>query len=146
MYNIVTKKTEDPTEEFSGIWVNTQSGSIWLWADAPILLGHTGDGRMVRGDVFHADFMYEEKRNRQVYKYEFEYKGFPLLVVADVTTNAFLGTDAVISFGEEYGRVSEDGKFILAQYGNVRLGEKITIECTPEIGSMHVDLIVLTYE
>ena len=146
MYNIVTKKKTDPTIEFSGVWYNEQSGSIWIWGNEPILIGFAKEGKMIRADVYSAEFVYEEKRNKQKYSYDFEYSGLPTLVMAEVSKDNFFGGEVVIYFGDEYGRVSSDGKFLIAQNGNIKLGEKLTIKCVPTKGSLHIELTVLSYE
>jgi len=146
MIQIITKYDYDPTEEFTGIWFNEQSGSLWVWADNPILLGFTKEGTMVRADVFSADFVFTPTRNKQKYKWEFDYHGIPMLVVASVTSDNFTGGEVIISFGNWYGDVDQDGDFIIAQLGNVKLGAKLLLECVPTEGSRHIDLTVLTYE
>lgn len=146
MIQIITKRECDPKEEFTGIWINKISGSIFIWADKPVVIGHAKDGKMVRADVFKCEFRHEGKRNLQKYEYEFDYAGLPVLVVARVEDFDFLGGSVGIYFGDKYGSVESAGDWLVAQDGNVRLGEKLKIRCVPEKGIRNADIIVLTYE
>ena len=146
MTQIVTKKDYDPTGEFTGIWYNKKSGSIFVWADKPVLIGHSEEGRKIRADVFDVEFVFEEKKNKQVYSYEFPYHGIPVRVVANVTQEKFTGTDMFIRIGEEYGAVGGEGHWLVAQNMNMRIGDTIKISCQPSSGWRKAKVIVLTYE
>jgi len=146
MTQIVTKRDYDPTDEFTGIWFNTKSGSMFVWADKPVVIGHSEDGRKLRADIFDVEFVFEEKRNKQVYSYEFPYHGIPVRVVANVTQEKFSGTGMFIKIGEEYGEVTGEGYWLVAQNMNMRIGNTIKISCQPSSGWRRAKVIVLTYE
>ena len=146
MVQIITKRDYDPKEEFTGIWINTVSGSIFIWSDRPIVIGHTKGGRMIRADVFEQTFEHEQNRRKQKYVYEYPYLGLPVAVVARIEQDHFHGEPLQIYFGDLYGEVSGSGDWLVSQSGNVKIGENIKIKCVPTEGVLRSKVIVLTYE
>lgn len=146
MYNIVIKKDFDPVSEFSGVWFNRTNGTLWVWADRPVFLGSTHDGRMVVEDRFVGVFVFDERRNKQVYEYTFEYGKIPVKVLAVVTDYGFEGSPLEIFFGGRYGAVENEGTTLVVQERNLTLDGKLKISCTPTKGSREVTVIVLGYE
>lgn len=146
MFNIITEKTEDPQKEFSGLWLNKSSGSIWIWINKPVLLGFAKDSKMISIDEFSADFVFTARENKQQYEFDFEYSKLPSLIIATVKETDYVGGDISISFGDTYGMVAGDGTWVVAQTGNAKVGENLKVSCVPTQGSTHIDLIVLSYE
>lgn len=146
MIQIITKRDKNPTKEFSGIWWNAKSGGLFVWTGKPVLIGHSKDGQVVRADVFKADFVFEEKKNLQKYKYEFDYHGLPMLVIAKVEKKDFDGTALTIDIGGSYGEVEQEGVVLVMQRANVVLGEKLRLFCTPTKGSLSAEITILSYE
>ncbi len=146
MFNIITRKTEDPQDEFGGIWLNKESGSIWIWDGKPLLLGFTKEGKLVSAKTFTAEFVFTDREKNQKYEYEFDYKGFPISVITNVEKNDYQGTEVLIDIGGEYGAVSQEGTVLVQQRANVCLGDKIKLSCKPTRGRLKIELTVLSYE
>lgn len=147
MYNPLTIKESDPTEEFNGIWLNKTTGSLFVWAGKPVLIGFAEDGHLLKIDKFLAEFVHTEKRNEQEYSVTYEYGKIPLLILAEVENNGYEGSDISINLGGEYGCVYPQDKFVVvAQNGNMEIGLDLTIECEPTAGKIQVEITIISYE
>jgi len=147
MYNPIIIKTQDPINEFNGIWLNKESGALFVWADKPVLIGFAKDGHLLKVDNFSAEFEYTEKRNEQEYSITYEYGKVPLLILAKIENYIYQGSDISINLGGEYGCLSPQDKFVIvAQNGNVEIGSDLTIECEPTAGKISIVLTVISYE
>lgn len=146
MINIITERNHDPTEAFTNLWLNKDSGAIFVWSGKPVLIGYSKEGKLIVADVFEGEFVHTQVGNMQNYSVAYEYGKIPLIVLAMVESGDYTGSDVVISFGGEYGAVSADDKFVLvAQTGNMEIGKDVKMECHPESGRIHVTLTVISY-
>jgi len=148
MVNILQKGKTDPVGEFVGLWLNETNGALFVWNGKPILIGFSKDGKVVVSKLFEMEFKYTPHRNEQKYEYLFDYDRVPMLVLADVEDDGYEGSSVGIWFGSLYGNIfpGDDTFSIVAQTGNVNIGEKLTVKCTPTAGSVTIKLYVLSYE
>ena len=140
MYNAITRRDKDPTEEFANLWLNTKTGSAWIWDDKPVLIGMTKEGKTLSLDIFEAEFVFTPRRNEQKYFYDIDYDKIPILIIAEVE-----GEGEIISIGD-YGEVeATEGKYIISQKGNFKLGSDLKLTCEPK-KLVKIKLYIISYE
>ena len=147
MINAITKKDFDPISEFSNLWLNTDSGALFVWDSKPIKVGFAKDFVVVTEDVFNVDFSYVEKRNHENYSKVFDYHKIPIKVIAEVVPMDYEGSDVEVRFGDVYGTISPKmGVHLISQCENVVLDGKLEISCKPTRGKIQITLHVISYE
>jgi hypothetical protein len=143
MYNIITNKDEDPKEEFQNLWLNTRTGTLFIWNKQPVIVGLSKQARVFTEDEFECEFVYTEKRNHRKKYFKFDYKKIPVNVVVETTQEYYEGSDIKISFGSLYG-IAPLGKTVLRS-DKFTPGD-LVVECDPTRGSVKVKISVLGYE
>ena len=148
MYNVVTKKDEDPQKEFTGLWLNELTGGLWVWAKKPIRIGFAKDGHLLNVDVYVIDFVFTPAKNHQVFEYNFDYAKAPMMVLAQVETKDFEGSLAEVHFGNLYGTINAKNEefVIVTPKDNVSLNGNLTVRCEPTKGEVKIKLFLISYE
>ena len=147
MFNILTTKDTDPIDSFNGIWHNGDTGALWIWANKPVLVGFSKDGKLLGIDVFEADFTYTPQINKKVNSFTYEYGKIPILMIAEVSDQDYKGGYIDVSLGSTYGLIDKDDKFVIVgQQGNVGIGSDLTIKCEPSNGYIKIKLTIISYE
>lgn len=139
MYNCITRKDHDPIEAFSNLWVNTETGSMWVWVGKPMLVVMPKDGKVLTVDTFDLEFVQTPQRNKQEYSHALDVS-IPVLVLADIE-----GDGEKITIGD-YGDVEADnGLYVVCQKGNFKIGSDFIVSCEPK-KLVKIKLYIISYE
>lgn len=151
MFNVVYRSNQDPNAPFNGLWLNESTGALFIWSEfhkKGIGVGYAKDGKIISVDKFDITFIHTLQKNKQKYKYTFDYGKVPMMVLAKIDTEDYNGSAIDICFGSCYGKIyPQDEKFIIVNpIGNVSIGEKLTVSCDPTAGSVVIELYIISYE